>query len=249
LAGEIVFTNVRANGCTLDGFPRVELRSAGKALDVGVGYIRDPFAAPVLLGPGDEARSVLNWFNWCGGDLPDLEVRFALPNGTTASVATPTTPPEGGGVTTPRCDAPLVESSLGVSVFEPRSRQLPSDPQPARISLHVPAKAVAGRTITYFVTLTNLGDEVASLRPCPYYVEGLIVHGLTLKAAEKQYVMNCEAIGWEIGPGATVLLEMRIAIPSEVAPGPVTLVWRVDPRGPFDAISGIGRTSLEVVAP
>jgi len=86
------------------------------------------------------------------------------------------------------------------------------------------------------------------LSPCPTYTEDLIVDGRALKPpAPQQFLLNCAALGNALAPGASVTLQMHYAVPASIPPGPVEVVWGMDPGGPFDASTAVQRASITVV--
>jgi hypothetical protein len=189
------------------------------------------------------------WSNWCGGELPKLDVLVVLPDGGEPILTEPEPIQPAEPASTPRCDAPGVPSGLGVFAFAPAEIPTsPPEPQPAGVDLGVPPKAAAGEVLTFTVTLTNLGDLAAMLDPCPTYWEDLIVDGRALKLpGDRQYFLNCLAIGPAIAPGDSVVLEMRYLVPMDVRPGLVDLIWSID--GPFDSSTAFAKAPLEITAP
>ena len=118
------------------------------------------------------------------------------------------------------------------------------------VVLSVPPTATAGGDLAFTATLTNLGTNPAVLSPCPTYTEDLIVAGAALKPpAPQQFLLNCAAIGPALAPGASVTLQMHYTVPAALPPGPVELVWGLDPGGPFDAGTAVQRASITVVGP
>jgi uncharacterized repeat protein (TIGR01451 family) len=181
--------------------------------------------------------------------IPDVTaVLVTLPAGGKPIVAGPTSPGPGLGPT-PRCDQPSSGSTFTAYAFVPVPPQAPAyEPQAASVVLSVPATATAGGDLAFTVTLTNIGTAPALLRPCPTYTEDLIVAGTALKPpAPQQFLLNCAAIGDSLAPGASITLQMRYAVPAHLPPGPVELVWGMDPGGPFDASTAVQRASLSVV--
>jgi hypothetical protein len=252
MAGAIFFKNVGSAGCVVDGPPRmIELRSDGGKLDV-VYRPAPQHGEPVLLEPGDQANASLTWMNWCGAGQPVTSVLVTLSDGSGPIEAAPsgTSGPIGPGISgLPRCDDPSASSSLGASAFEAvESRQPDVEPQPAIVEMRVPPTAVAGETLTFTVRLTNGSAGSVALNPCPGYTEDLIVDGRALKLlGEERFLLNCEAIGSELGPGEILVLDMRYAVPADVAPGPVELIWSMDPGGPFDSGLALDRESITIV--
>jgi hypothetical protein len=185
--------------------------------------------------------------------LPDVTVTallVTLPAGGSPIVASPASPGP-GFFGTPRCDQPTVASTFTAYAFVPVPPPTPAyEPQAASISLSVPQSATAGGDLAFTVTLTNRGAMPAVLSPCPTYTEDLIVDGSALKPpAPQQFLLNCAAIGNALAPGASITLEMHYAVPPALPPGPVGLVWGMDPDGPFDASTAVKRASLTVAGP
>jgi hypothetical protein len=90
-----------------------------------------------------------------------------------------------------------------------------------------PATAVAGRTMDFNVRLQNVYYRALRFdNGCPNYIEALA--GPNAWATGKEwYVLNCGPIG-AVQPGATVVLTMKIAIPSSAPTGAYTLGWEMD---------------------
>lgn len=258
MAGWLSVTNTGQRPCVLSGSPRlIQLRSATTILapvtyraEQGEGP-GDPTgsAGPVLLGPGDEAGAFLLWTNWCPQMLPVVTALLVtLPSGGSPIVAGPASPGP-GFFGTPRCDQPTAGSTFSAFAFVPVPPQEPPyEPQAASVSLSVPSTTTAGGDLAFFVTLTNRGATPALLSPCPTYTEDLIVGGSALKPpAAQEFLLNCSAIGDALLPGASVTLQMHYAVPPALPPGPVELVWGMDPGGPFDVSTATQRASLTVV--
>jgi len=258
MVGWLALTNVGQRPCVVNGSPRlIRLRSATTirapvtyqaGQDAGPGS--SPGAAgPVLLRPGDQAGAFLWWTNWCPAMIPIVtSLLVTLPAGGSPIEARPTSPGT-GFFGTPRCDQPTARSTFTAYAFVPVAPQEPPDePQLASVSLSVPPSVTAGEDLAFSVTLTNRGVKPAVLTPCPTYTEDLIVGGRALKPpAPQQFLLNCSAIGHALAPGASVTLLMHYAVPPALPPGPVELVWGMDPGGPFDAGSVIQRASITVV--
>ncbi len=260
MLGWLAVTNVGRHPCVLEGSPRlVELRSANTIVEP-ITYQGEPsdgssdpsvIAGPVLLKPGGAAGALLWWSNWCG--TTTLEVTslvVTLPSGGGPIEAGPATP---GTVMSglPRCDVPSAASTFTAYAFTPVAPEEPaSAPQPASAALSVPSSAPAGADLVYYVTLTNLGTQAASLNPCPTYSENLVVGGVALKLPTVQrLLLNCAAIGPALASGASVVLEMHLPVPANLAPGPATLNWAMDPGGPLNTSPATSEVALTVVAP
>ena len=254
MVGWLTLTNVGHTPCVVNGSPRLIQLRAGDAIldavtyeagkDAGPGNSTG-VAGPVLLVPGDQAGAFLFWTNWCPEMIPAVSaVLVTLPTGGSPIVAGPASP--GLYFGTPRCDQPMMGSTFTAYAFVPVPPQEPVyEPQAASVLLSVPATATAGGDLAFTVTITNRGTAPALLSPCPTYTEDLIVAGAALKPpAPQQFLLNCAAIGSALAPGATVTLQMHYAVPTSIRPGPVELVWGMDPGGPLDAGTAVQRASL-----
>ena len=258
MAGGIGVTNVSSTACVIDGPPKLVVILAGTTT-MQTAYVAVDAAGPAgttppgpgLLEPGDRGDWWLFWTNWCGNPLVPTDVLVTLPDGSGPLHAVPDTTISGAavGLSRPRCDAPESPSSLTAMAFEYRAPE-PAivEPQPAAATITAPATATIGQDVTFTVTLTNRGDKPAIFDPCPTYSEDLLVGGVRLKPpADREYALNCAALGGPMAPGATVTFEMRYPIPDSIAPGPAELLWSMDPGGPFDT-GAFGRVPVEIVA-
>ena len=256
MAGSIDVTNVSSTACVLDGPPKlVAIRAGATTLPTvyvaiagaGLGLPTPP--GPGLLEPGDHGGWWLSWMNWCGQDLVPTAAEVTLPDGkgpvVAVSGATATGPGIGGK---PRCDAPRSPSSLTVMAFEYQPPEPPLiEAQPAVASITAPPTATLGQDVTFMVALTNVGTRPAVFDPCPTYTEDLLVAGSRLKPpADHSFALNCSAMEHELAPGATIVLEMRYPIPSQLPAGSAELLWSLDPGGPFDT-GAFGRVAIDIV--
>ena len=256
MAGSIDVTNVSSTACVLDGPPKlVAIRAGATTLPTvyvaiagaGLGLPTPP--GPGLLEPGDHGGWWLSWTNWCGQDLVPTAAEITLPDGkgpvVAVSGATATGPGIGGK---PRCDAPRSPSSLTVMAFEYQPPEPPLiEAQPAVASITAPPTATLGQDVTFMVALTNVGTRPAVFDPCPTYTEDLLVAGSRLKPpADHSFALNCSAMEHELAPGATIVLEMRYPIPSQLPAGSAELLWSLDPGGPFDT-GAFGRVAIDIV--
>lgn len=259
MAGGIAVTNVSTSACVLDGPPYLVVIKATKTTMPttysGInkkGPGGGPPPGPGLLEPGDRGTWWLFWQNWCGGrGLVPTTLLVTLPDKGGVIVATqdPSTVRLGLGGK-PRCDAPNSPSTLNALAFEylPPEPPQPSPGQQASTTITGPPTAMAGQDVIFTVAITNLSPKAAILDPCPTYTENIKVAGLHLKPpADRSYAVNCAAIGHEVAPGATIVLEMHYPIPATAAPGPAELVWAMDPGGPFDA-GAFGRIPVVIVS-
>jgi Protein of unknown function (DUF4232) len=260
MLGWLTLTNVGQRPCVVNGSPRlIQMRAGDVTLDTvtyKAGKDAGPgnstgVARPVLLRPGDQAGAFLLWTNWCPEMRPAVSaVLVTLPSGGSPIVASPTSPGP-GYFGTPRCDQPSSGSTFTAFAFVPVPPPTPVyEPQAASVSLSVPSTATAGRDLGFAVTITNRGAAPAVFSPCPTYTEDLIVDGRALKPpASQQFLLNCAAIGPALAPGASVTLQMHYIVPASIPPGPVELVWGMDPGGPFDASTAVQRAPVTAVGP
>ncbi len=253
MVGPLTVTNVGTVPCRLEGPPAlVQILSSGQGI-LPIDYVAHGSsdagltapAGPVLLRPGDRAAAFLAWSEWCGAPVSGhLELLVTL-----SSAAGHVTAPVAYALV-PRCDTPGLRSTLAGFAFVAVPPQPAPAPEPvtASTTLLLPPTAVIGQTLHFQVRLTNTGGHAASLDPCPAYGEHLVVGGAALKV-ESSYLLNCAAIGQQIDPGQTVVLDMAYDVPAGLAPGPAQLVWDLEPGGPFDALSGLARAPITLVAP
>jgi hypothetical protein len=257
MVGWLTLTNVGHTPCVVNGSPRLIQLRAGDAILDAVSYKAGKdagpgnstgVAGPVLLRPGDQAGAFLLWTNWCPAMIPAVSALLVtLPSGGSPIVAGPY-PPGPGYFGTPRCDQPMIGSTFTAYAFVPVPPPQPAyEPQATAISLSVPPTATTGGDLAFTVTITNRGTAPALLSPCPTYTEDLIVAGAALKPpAPQQFLLNCAAIGNALAPGANVTLQMHYAVPVTIPPGPVELVWGMDPGGPFDAGTAVQRAPISI---
>ena len=260
MVGWLAVTNVGREPCVVSGSPRLVQLESGSTILAPIDYTAGRDAGPgsdtgiagrVLLRPGDQAGAFLLWSNWCARMIPMVTaLRVTLPDGSGPVTATAASPGPGLG-SVPRCDQPTAGSTFTAFAFVPVPPQAPAyEPQAASVALSVPPTAAAGVDLAFEVTLSNRGTGDASLSPCPTYTEDLIVDGRALKPpAPEQRLLNCADIGPSLAPGASVTMEIRYSVPAGVGPGPVELVWGMDPGGPFDAGTAIGRAPLAITGP
>jgi uncharacterized repeat protein (TIGR01451 family) len=254
MAGGVSVTNVSATACMLDGPPKVVVIRAGTRTmtatyraNAGGGPAGSTPPGPGLLEPGDRGGWWLFWQNWCGPALVPTTVVVTLPGGGTIVAKRDPQNPNPGIGSTPRCDAPEYPSTLEATAFEyaPPEPPLPPPGQQASTTISGPPTARAGQDVIFTVAITNLGPKPAVFDPCPTYTEDIIFGGLRL--GDRSYAVNCAAIGHEVAPGATIVLEMHYPIRATAAPGAADLVWAMDPGGPFD-MGAFGRMPITIVS-
>jgi hypothetical protein len=182
--------------------------------------------------------------NWCEPRPSVGAILVMLPGDPTPVVAR-LDPPMGVGA---RCNsADGVKGATTMSVGPRPTPEPITSPPPARLAARIdtPPATVAGDTLRYIVTLTNLTSATFALDPCPSYIESLGGHALPTPAppsnwptfkpwvpivpyagnAKESHRLNCDE-ATSIGAGASVTFEMRLAVPAD-AVGADTLRWQV----------------------
>lgn len=231
----LVFRDLGSHPCYLLGYPDVTIRDgSGRILAQAVGsvgrgtFFDNDWVEPILLRPGTafapdhsplpQGQALLNVEWWdCGS--------------ATASTIDVNLPDSGGVVTAPYairagysagCDGgSLPRSGVLRGQFNPTGISWPPGPEylPVSMTIDTPQSVRHGSTLTYFVTIENLGTLDYRLAPCPDYFE--IVGP---KKGVAQYGLNCGPAG-VITPGRTVRFEMRLVVPTSYPPGPAPLHW------------------------
>jgi Protein of unknown function (DUF4232) len=91
------------------------------------------------------------------------------------------------------------------------------------VTITAPESVRRGGALVYTVTLTNY-QPLLSLTPCPVYTE-------TLGSEAHTYRLNCGASVLAYGDNR---FEMRMAVPANLAAGPIDLDWKFDEPGVAD---------------
>lgn len=225
-----------ASACFVEGTPTMEL------FDQNGGLL--PFKArsffggttssgPVLIEPGPlpdptsnvmagQATLTIDWITQpelCGGASVQIaSARITLPGGGAALSATLSGDP-----------GAYVCGGLGVGAFggPPATvQESPALPLPV-VTLKLPSSVRAGETLVYEVTLTNPTlvpiDLVAN---CPNYGEVLFRDpiGNPPVAIKPMFQLNCKPAG-TIRPSKSLTFEMRLAVPTDQAPGSYRLYF------------------------
>jgi hypothetical protein len=103
----------------------------------------------------------------------------------------------------------------------------PIAPRDWKYTLEAPSTAVAGRALSFRVTLQNVYDRPLEFKNgCPEYIEDLEGPG-NWTSGKIFYVLNCGPIG-VVTPGQSVVLEMMVNIPPIAPPGAYVLGWDLD---------------------
>lgn len=219
----ITLRNVSSDACLLVGRPqRVAAQSQGKpdvvatnGLNLGTGGVGGDLA------PGKTGYLTVETDR-------DCDARYATPNTfpTDKYSSLAITLPSGTSIDTPlTLDVECGLKTGGLGVDQPDATD-PVDPrdelQPA---IEAPDSALAGRTLTYVVTLTNPTGTAISLSHCPGYVETLDSHSAAV--AKESLGLNCSTVD-QIAADSSVRYEMRLLIPDDAGPGPMTLRWALE---------------------
>ena len=196
-----------------------------------------------------EAQVDWGWGNWCVPGLTLGSIVVVLPDDPTPIVARiDPSLPVGARCSVP--NAPTIVSAGPVRPWPVPVVSVTAPPASLAVRIDAPPVAVAGDTLRYVVTLTNLTSGTHALDPCPSYIESLGGHALptpappsnwpTLKpwipnvpyagVAKESHRLNCGDAP-SIGAAASIAFEMRLAVPAD-AVGSDTLRWQV--------IDGIG---------
>ncbi len=215
------FANVSDSACTLTGPPTIDgVRSDGTHVRLPItegSYFGDP--GPIgNIAPGGAAALNISGTNECvappgGSHRIFATLRIGLPHdGGTADV------PARGFDT--RCGVWV--SAFGVPADAWPPTDVPMSPLTAVIN--APAVAVAGRTLSFTVTLANPTAGDIALSPCPAYVEFVGSGSTSWVATVLNYYLNCDATP-EIPAGGSVTFEMRLAVPSDQPAGMAKFGW------------------------
>jgi hypothetical protein len=238
-SGNLLLT-ARADACLIHGL--VELRFLDP---LGDEIVRTTPPRPGAFRDWAVAGEVqVQWLlsNWCEPRVPVGAIVVLLP-GDPAPIIARLDPPMGVGARCNSANAPKGATTMAVG---PRPTLEPvATPSPAIWAAHIdaPSTTVAGETLRYVVTLTNLTSGALVLDPCPSYLEWLGGHPLPTEAppsnfpsfkiwvpivryaggVKESHVLNCVSAP-SIKSGASTAFEMRIAVPAD-ANGSDTLRW------------------------
>lgn len=245
----ISLANHSSTACTVQGFPRFSLISKQGTVvplqesndpggivgnggrDIPAGVLPPNQPAPVAHVAGRNALALFEWY-YCGGTPPDVvAVDLALP-GSTKSVRVPLLN-EGLASGPSRCDDPSQGRRLLVGPIQPPAAdQFPTTQAPQwKVSMDAQAPFVAGKTVSFTVTLTNVSGAPIVFDTCPTYDEGFAPDGLVA------YQLNCGPVG-TVEAGASVTFAIRFTVPATTAAGPEKFRWAL--RGP-DPLASTGK--------
>jgi hypothetical protein len=182
--------------------------------------------------------------NWCEPRAPVGAIVVLLPGDQTPILAR-LDPPMGVGARCNSADAPKGATTMSVG---PRPTPVPiatQQPETLSANINAPSTVIAGETMRYVLTLTNLTSTALALDPCPSYIESLGGHPLPTEAppsnfptfkiwdpivryeggVKESHLLNCSDAP-SLGPAASIAFEMRLDVPAN-ALGSDTLRWQV----------------------
>jgi hypothetical protein len=245
--GSVLLTS-RAEPCLIHGL--VELRFLDP---LGHEIVRStPSASGAFRDWAVVGEAQVQWLlsNWCE-PRPTVGAILVLLPGDPTPVVARLDPPMVVGARCYSADA-VADGVKGATTMSVGPRPTPepiTSPPPARLAARIdaPSVALAGETLRYVVTLTNLTTDSLALDPCPSYIESLGGHASptppppsnwpTFKPwspivpyagnAKESHLLNCGDAP-SIASGASVTFEMRLAVPAD-AVGSDTLRWQVIP--------------------
>jgi len=207
IANTLLLINFGDRPCTLAGYPTsvtgVRADGAQVSLHAGHGTFFDGAGYwPANLQPGDHGELVVATADVCAAlnqptPQPDpyASVLVGLPGGGDVRAAVG------------------FDAACGVDVSELGVRASPPpdpDAYPGlTATMHAPSTVPAGTLMHFTVTLTNGGNAVVALDPCPVYAESIYSDG----PHEHVYELNCDTVH-SIGPGESVTYAMQIPVPS-----------------------------------
>lgn len=246
--GHVVYSislaNRSATPCAVQGFPKLALvtrqgtvvalqesndpggivGNGGRDIPSGVLPANQPIPVPHV--GGQNAYVLFEWY-YCGGTPPDVvAVDLALPGGT-RSVRVPLLN-EGLASGPSRCDDPSQGRRLLVGPIQPPAAdQFPTTQAPQwKVGMDAQAPFVAGKTVSFTVTLTNVSGKLIVFDTCPTYDEGFTPDALVA------YQLNCGPVG-PVEAGASVTFAMRFTIPATTAAGPEKFRWALRGADPL----------------
>jgi len=227
------------NVCYLNGSPAVELFDMhGRLLPFKPRPLFGGtlLSGPVLIEPGPvpdpasdlksgQASLTVDWVTQgeaCSDSSASVQLasaRITLPGGGDALSAALSGDP-----------GAYVCGGLGIGAFEgppPTMQEIPTLPLPG-VTMRVPSSVRAGEPLVYAVTLTNpTGLPMDLATNCPNYGEQLFPNdsiGNPPGAIKPMFQLNCKPAG-TIQPSKSLTFEMRLAVPTDEAPGSYTLYF------------------------
>jgi len=235
-AGGLTLTN-NGNVCAVQGSPALTgYDDAGKVVatsDAGDAFL---VHAWVALQHGEQAQTFVQVFG-DGSKCLSPVARFDVDLGHGISPLSVDMPADG---VAPRCGTAPKGQQLDHYVVSTEdwtrtdgSPRLPMGDFSATIS-DQPTTVTQGMTINYKVLLSTRG---ASVDPCLPYREQLVsLDGTQTAVATSYFLLDCDVINGTAAGAQSYLLDMRLALPSRVPAGDVTLSWET----PLPGQSAIG---------
>ncbi len=210
---ELELRSHAADACYLAGVPQSQLADVSTQTRVGSGQ----FATQrVDLAPGQSALVIIGAPVGCpasANPILSAKLRVTLPNGDVMPV-------QGTRINTECGPANVTEFT---AINPP-----PASPGPLsnlRPAINAPQSATRGTVLTYHVTIRNASATSIDYSPCPSYTEGVSNNAGPI--LERTLLLNCSVAG-SIGPGATLVYEMKLLLPSSMSPGATKLFWHLE---------------------
>jgi hypothetical protein len=121
----------------------------------------------------------------------------------------------------PSCRRPM---SIGVTTFyPPQPQEHAPRPWPLRVMLEAPSSARAGETLRYRVRVTNASDTPFRFPFCPPLIQTIA----DIHWKGQITTLNCKPVG-TLRAGKSVLMDMELPLPSDLAAGNHTLEWLLE---------------------
>ncbi len=202
--------NTTRHACYVSGRPSVEL--AGQAAAGGPNLLD---VAAGVLAPGASATFAVTQSPRRSCTPPVTRSGVLRTSAVTARVrigARPAAVTSDGTIRTSRCNKTEV-TQIGVAPTAPKPDKL----SPLVIALHAPARAGAGHTLAFTVTITNPTRAAIRLSPCPSYQVGIS------SARAVAYRLNCAAP--VIPAGQSRVYDMRLSVPVGTPAGLAKIGW------------------------
>ncbi len=210
---ELELRNHAADACYLAGVPQSQLADVSAQTGVDSGR----FATQrVDLAAGQSALLIVGAPVGCpasANPILSAKLSMTLPNGDVMPV-------QGARINT-ECGAANVMEFNAITLP-------PASPGPLsnlRPAVNAPQSAARGTVLTFHVTIHNASATSIDYSPCPSYTEGISNNAGPI--LQRTLLLNCSAAS-SIGPGATLVYEMKLLLPSSMSPGATKLFWRLE---------------------
>jgi hypothetical protein len=218
VATAVQLTNISPSPCTLTGYPTfvTGLKADGSVHSLQVSHgtmFDDQTAWTANLRHDDRARVIIETGDNCNAlnsphphRDPYAGVVLGLPGGGSVHASASFDAACGVGIT-----------RLGVRKRPDRD---PHAYRGLRLAVKAPTTAVAGGTLRFQVTLSNVSAHPVNLSPCPVYQEGVYSKHTDMGT----YQLNCSSVT-SIAPGASVTYAMQQRVPAHA--GLAKLSWSI----------------------